>query len=712
MGQSLVNRQRSVLIVDDDPLFTLLAAETLRQAGFVTAVADNTHDALIRMGEAQPDLVLLDVELPDGQGFDVCVRIRAAANGIDIPVVMVTGKHDTASIARAYEVGATDFINKPVLWATLPHRIEFILRAHDTMSALRVSERKNRAMLQALPDAIYILNAEGVIVDHITGGHHPGEGQPVMPQEAAQAARMFIEEGHAPGELATHEFEVLGEQDRRTFEARMLSQADGTFLLIIRNISERKRSEARIEYLAYFDPLTGLPNRQMLMRHVSRALAAAQRNDEMAALLYLDLDRFKRINDNLGHSVGDTLLRDVARRLESCLRGTKAPANSSEPADCGVVARLGGDEFVILLTEVVDRAHITAVVHQIEQKLGEPFACDGHSFVVTPSIGVALYPQDGKDIEDLLVKADMAMYQAKDRGRNGHAFYGESMAIRALGRLELEGELRRAIEEEAFELHYQPKMDLGRGCIVGVEALLRWQHRERGWISPDKFIPLAEETGMIVSIGDWVIREACRQMRAWESGPLKHLRVAVNVSVQQFSRDGFVDTVLRSLWQQGVKPQHLELEITESSLMRDVDTTRAALQRLGAAGVSLSIDDFGTGYSSLGYLRQFPVDALKIDRSFVNDLPVNSDAVAICAAILAMARELKLIVIAEGVETDAQLEFLRDHGCDQAQGYLISRPIRAQELEARIAADPRFILLPIRKTASVMRTLFDDRGLA
>jgi diguanylate cyclase (GGDEF)-like protein len=490
----------------------------------------------------------------------------------------------------------------------------------------------------------------------------------------------------------------------------MLAQLDGTFLVIIRDISERKAAEERIEYLAFFDTLTGLPNRQMLMRHVNRALAAAERNNKHAALLYLDLDRFKRINDNLGHSVGDTLLRDVARRLETCLRQASLPGAQGQ-ANAGMVARLGGDEFVILLGEVVDRAHVTAVVHQIEQKLAEPFECDGHGFVVTPSIGIALYPQDGQDIEDLLVKADMAMYQAKDRGRNDHAFYGESMAIRALGRLELEGELRRAIEAEAFELHYQPKMDLSRGCIVGVEALLRWPHRERGWISPEKFIPLAEETGMIGAIGDWVIREACRQIKAWENGPLKNLRIAVNVSVQQFSKGNFVDTVLRTLWQMGVKPQQLELEITESFLMRDVDSTRDALRRLGDAGLSLSIDDFGTGYSSLGYLRQFPVDALKIDRSFVNDLPVNSDAVAICAAILAMARELKLIVIAEGVETDAQLEFLREHGCDQAQGYLISKPIRANELEASIAADPRFVLLPARKTAGVVRTLLEDRGV-
>jgi diguanylate cyclase (GGDEF)-like protein len=697
------------LIVDDDPLFTLLASETLRQAGFEPYVTDNAHDALQRLNAAKPDLVLLDVELPDGQGFDVCIRIRALPDCIDIPVVMVTGKHDTASIARAYEVGATDFINKPVLWGTLPHRIEFILRARDTLRALRVSEMKNRAMLQALPDAIYILDASGRIVEQITGRPQGGQRQATMPEAAAFAAEVFIAERHAPGRLVTHEFQVRDGGDARFFEARMLAQLDGTFLIIIRDISERKAAEARIEYLAYFDTLTGLPNRQMLMREVNRTLAAAERSQKPAALLYLDLDRFKRINDNLGHSVGDTLLRDVARRLENCLREAASP-DSSGAANSGMVARLGGDEFVILLTEVTDREHVSALVRQIEQALGQPFECDGHGFVVTPSIGIALYPQDGRDIEDLLVKADMAMYQAKDRGRNDHAFYGESMAIRALGRLELEGELRLAIERQDFELHYQPKMDLSRGCIVGVEALLRWPHRERGWISPEKFIPLAEETGMIGAIGDWVVREACRQIRAWENGPLKNLRIAVNVSVQQFSKGSFVDTVLRTLWQAGVKPQQLELEITESFLMRDVDTTRDALKRLGDAGLSLSIDDFGTGYSSLGYLRQFPVDALKIDRSFVNDLPGNSDAVAICAAILAMARELKLIVIAEGVETDAQLEFLRAHGCDQGQGYLISKPIRAHELEASIAADPRFLMLPARKITSVVRTLIDDRG--
>jgi EAL domain-containing protein (putative c-di-GMP-specific phosphodiesterase class I) len=307
---------------------------------------------------------------------------------------------------------------------------------------------------------------------------------------------------------------------------------------------------------------------------------------------------------------------------------------------------------------------------------------------VTPSIGIALYPKDATDIEDLLVKADLAMYQAKDQGRNGHVFYGQSMAVRSLGRLELENDVRRAFESGEFQIHYQPKLELSTGAIIGAEALLRWQHSTRGWISPDTFIPVAEETGLIMALGDWVIREACKQLTSWASQGLGYLTIAVNVSVQQFAREDFVDSVLRTLWQFGVKPQQLELEITESLLMRNVDDTTACMKRFRAAGLALSIDDFGTGYSSLGYLRQFPVDALKIDRSFVKDLHTSDDDAAICAAIIAMARELKLKVIAEGVENVEQLEFLRRHRCDQVQGYIVSKPIPAAELQKLLQSAP------------------------
>jgi diguanylate cyclase (GGDEF)-like protein len=487
----------------------------------------------------------------------------------------------------------------------------------------------------------------------------------------------------ATAELATCEFTVGRGTEQQAFEARLRPQADGTLLIVTRDTTERRRAKARIEYLAYYDTLTGLPNRQLFVREVARAIRVAKRAGHLMALLYLDLDRFKRINDNLGHSVGDALLQSVARRLELSVRPSDVVALPGEIAknDQARIARLGGDEFVVLLTGLTDEAQTATVATRIQHVLGEPFDCRGHRFVVTPSIGIALYPKDGTDIEDLLVKADMAMYQAKDQGRNGHAFYGESMAVRSLGRLELENDLRRAFEAGDFQIYYQPKLDLASGAIIGVEALLRWHHATRGWISPDTFIPVAEETGLILALGDWVIRETCKQLKAWANEGLGHLTIAVNVSVQQFAREDFVDSVLRALWEFGIKPQQLELEITESLLMRKVDDTTENLKRFSTAGLRLSIDDFGTGYSSLGYLRQFPVDALKIDRSFVKDLHTSADDAAICAAIIAMARELKLKVIAEGVENVEQLEFLRKHRCDQAQGYLISAPVPIADLQ-------------------------------
>jgi len=681
--------RRCVLIIDDDPAFTLLASETLQQAGFDARIACNSRDAVASFESEKPDLVLLDVELPGSNGFELCAALRLISPGVDVPIVMVTGHDDTASIAQAYQVGATDFIHKPVLWPTLPHRIGFILRARDNMRALQLSEQKNRALLQALPDTIFIVGRDGELVEHITGDDK-GSGrslvgkqlEQVLPSGVARAARQAIS-GVARSELSAYEFVVGRGKDQRSFEARLRPQPDGTLLIVTRDTTERQKAKARIEYLAYYDILTGLANRQQFVRESGSAIRAARESGQMMALLYLDLDRFKRINDNLGHSVGDALLKNVARRLEHSTRATDvvaAAADTQQPARARV-ARLGGDEFVVLLTGLTDEAQTATVANRIRQSLGEPLDCGGHRLVVTPSIGIALYPQDGTDIEDLLVKADMAMYQAKDQGRNGIAFYGHSMAVRSLGRLELENDLRAAFQNGDFQIYYQPKIELSTGAIIGVEALLRWQHASRGWIAPDTFIPVAEETGLIAELGDWVIREACKQLNAWASEGLGYLSIAVNVSVQQFARADFVESVLRTLWQYSVKPEQLELEITESLLMRNVDDTTSCMKRFRAAGVTLSIDDFGTGYSSLGYLRQFPVDALKIDRSFVKDLHTSDDDAAICAAIIAMARELKLKVIAEGVANAEQLEFLRKHRCDQAQGYLISKPIPVADLQ-------------------------------
>jgi EAL domain-containing protein (putative c-di-GMP-specific phosphodiesterase class I) len=395
----------------------------------------------------------------------------------------------------------------------------------------------------------------------------------------------------------------------------------------------------------------------------------------------------------------------VARKLEHSVRplAQSETTDGRRTHDGARVARLGGDEFVIMLTGVSSEEQIVAVAEQIKLAMAEPLDCGGHRLVVTPSIGIALYPRDGTDIEDLLVKADMAMYQAKDLGRNGYSFFGHSMAVRSLGRLELENDLRAAFEKNEFEVFYQPKVELATGTIVGVEALMRWHHVKRGWIAPDIFIPVAEESGLIVPMGDWVIREACKQLKTWANEGFGALTVAVNVSVQQLASLDFVESVFRALAEHGIEPSRLELEITESLLMRNVQDTSACLKRFRAAGISLSIDDFGTGYSSLGYLRQFPVDALKIDRSFVKDLHTSTDDAAICAAIIAMARELKLKVIAEGVQTAEQLDFLRRHQCDQAQGYLISRAVPPNDLQSLLRAAARGELCFAQESAAPLR---------
>jgi diguanylate cyclase (GGDEF)-like protein len=693
-GEALSTSRGSVLIIDDDPVFSVLASETLIQAGYSVQVAPTAHEALETFEKSRPDLVLLDVDLPGASGFDICTTLRAMCSGIEVPIVMVTGHNDTRSIAQAYEVGATDFIHKPVLWPTLPHRVGFILRAQNNLCALTLSEQKNRALLRALPDTIFIVGRDGVILQHIMGSESTTRdtlvGQvldDVFPPDVAAAARQAY--GTSPAsEPVTHEYVVGGDRKRRWFEVRLLPQADGPLLIVVRDITDRRRAKARIEYLAMYDLLTRLPNRKLFIREATLALRDARRSGTSMALLYLDLDRFKRINDSLGHSVGDALLQHVARRLEQSVRPTDVVATGGPPStgEQPRVARVGGDEFVILLTGLTEENQTIPVADRIQHLFAEPFECAGHRFVVTPSVGIAMFPKDAAEVDDLLVKADMAMRQAKDQGRNSYAFFGQSMAVRSLGRLEMENDMRRGFGSGEFSVHYQGKRDLTSGTIVGAEALMRWTHPTRGMIPPETFIPVAEETGMILPLGDWIIRVACKQLADWANQGLGHLTLAVNVSVQQFAREEFVSSVLGALWHFKIRPQMLELEITETLLMRNAAETTNAMQRFRAAGVALSIDDFGTGYSSLGYLRQFPVDSLKIDRSFVKDLATSDDDAAICAAIIAMGRELKLNVIAEGVETQEQLEFLRAHKCHQAQGYLIGRPVPVGEFEQSLKA--------------------------
>jgi diguanylate cyclase (GGDEF)-like protein/PAS domain S-box-containing protein len=446
------------------------------------------------------------------------------------------------------------------------------------------------------------------------------------------------------------------------------------------DISTRKAGEARIEYLANYDELTGLPNRNLLADRIVQAIAHAGRMQLRLALLFLDLDRFKLINDGYGHPFGDRLLTDVARRLKQVVRSGDT------------VARLGGDEFLMLTMDLARTEDASNHARRLIAALAEPFDIDGHRIHVTGSIGISIYPDDGDSSEILLKNADTAMYRAKEHGRDAYQFYTQEMSVRAREKLELDNALWRALEQGEFELHYQPKVRLNDGAISGVEALIRWRSPERGMVEPAQFIPFAEESGLVVRIGEWVLREACAQLKRWHVTGHTELTVAVNLSARQFRQQDLPALVREVLTESALDPARLELEVTESALMHDSDAVARELRQLSELGVTIALDDFGTGYSSLSYLKRFPIDSVKIDRSFLREVTHRADAAALTHAIIAMARSLDMQTIAEGVETDGQLRFLRTHGCDAMQGYLFSAPLSAAHMSDLLGSGRRLAM--------------------
>lgn len=487
--------------------------------------------------------------------------------------------------------------------------------------------------------------------------------------------RALMENGHWRGEIWNRRSN--GEIYPNWLGISTLRDAHGRvshYVAIFADISERKAAEARIEHLAHHDPLTNLPNRVLLKDRLERAIAQCQRASGGVALLFVDLDRFKTVNDSLGHPVGDLLLQEAARRLQQCVR------------QMDTVSRQGGDEFLVVLTDLKEQDAVTRVAEAILASLARPFTLDGHEIAISCSVGIAVFPEDGRDFDRLLKKADIAMYHAKEAGRNAFRYYTERMNIDATERLELQNSLRRGLELDEFVLHFQPLVELATNRIVGAEALVRWNSRDQGLILPGRFIAVAEESGLIVPIGEWVLNEACRELRRWHDAGHRHLSLSVNLSAIQFRRGNVEESVTRALRQAGADPAALELELTESILLQGADHVLATVRRLKNLGVRLSIDDFGTGYSSLAYLKRFAVDTLKIDRSFVHDLPIDADDAAIVRAVIQMARSLNLRVLAEGVETDTVARELHLLGCDYAQGHHFGRPMPAEAFRALMAA--------------------------
>jgi len=450
------------------------------------------------------------------------------------------------------------------------------------------------------------------------------------------------------------------------------------YVAIFSDITERKASEDHVRHLAHHDALTNLPNRILLLERLGHALVHAHRQGTLVVVMFLDLDRFKIINDTLGHAVGDKLLKVIAGRLSECVR------------EDDTVARLGGDEFVILLEDVASIQSVTGVAQKLIHALERPVVLEHQEMFITTSIGISVYPDDGDSADILIKHADTAMYRAKERGRNNYQFFTADMNARAFERLSMENSLRHALERNEFLLHYQPQVDTRTRRITGMEALLRWQHPDFGLVSPAQFIPLAEETGLIVPIGEWALRTACFQNKAWQDAGLPRLHVAVNLSARQFKQSGLVKMVSQALKDSGLEPHYLELEITESIAMEHADATVATLHELKAMGVQISMDDFGTGHSSLSYLMRFPIDTLKIDQSFIQNLTPDSKDDAIAAAITTMARSMKMKVVTEGVETREQMSFLRDHDRDEVQGYYFSQPLSAEDFRELLARDSPF----------------------
>ena len=692
-----------VLIADDDAILREIASVMLKQAGFSVQAVSSGDAAVSACALQMPDIALLDVEMVQGDGYQACTNIRFLPGGADLPIVMVTGCDDTQSIDRAYEAGATDFVVKPINWALLGHRIRYVMRGARTIEALRFSEQKNAALLKAIPDGIFLVDGTGA-VSHCFS---PIAGlMPVGEQEAGPRSLFSLmpsaTRSHAVdclssalrGEPAVFEFalEAAG-QPTRHFECRYLPNSGGQVLAIIRDVTVRKETDARIHRLAYFDALTGLPNREWTRDYVSRALAQARRCNRQLALLYVDLDQFKRVNDTLGHAVGDALLRQVTERLQGV---------ADELGEQGVqalIARSGGDEFMVVLTGLSDAGQAGRAAQKILAAHTTPYLEGSYKLVITPSIGIAQFPEHGEDVLSLLKNSEAAMYEAKSSGRNQLRVFDSAVNARALKRLSLEMELRRAVEDSALEVYYQPKYEAQSLRLMGGEALLRWFHPKRGQIPTGDFIAVAEETGLIAEIGKWALQRVCRDLRQWDSEGLALQPIAVNVSGRDFLHQESLLRLSDTVAQAGLSPSLFELELTEGVLMRDAEAGRRSLLSLKEFGFGLAIDDFGTGYCSLNYLKRFPIDTLKIDRSFVADIDEDPDDAAIARAIIALGHSLDLKVVAEGVTTAAQLKFLQAERCDAIQGYLMSAAIPA----AAFAALLRLPLSPIASASSLLR---------
>ncbi|MDQ2962124.1 MAG: EAL domain-containing protein [Pseudomonadota bacterium] len=680
----------AILLIGTDPV----TAATIRAA--LAAPAENPHviiwvrdlaSGLVRLGEGGIDAVLLDLVLPDSQGIETFDQVFVAARRV--PIVVLTGLDGEDTAREAVRRGAKDrVLTEHVDRSSFPLVLRHVLERTALDNALFVERERAQVTLNSIGDGVISTDTEGKVTylnpvaERMTGwsreaavGRKFSEVFRSIDGDTRQPAPDPMQsavQGNDTVRLAVNSLLIRRDGLESAIEDSIapIHAQDGQIIgavMVFRDVTEARVLELKLSRFAQHDSLTGLPNRMLLHDRLNQAIAFARRHRKHVAVLFLDLDRFKHINDSLGHAIGDKVLQAVGKRLVAAVRGSDT------------VSRQGGDEFVVVLSEVEHATNAARHAEKIHAALSPAHAIAQHDLQVDVSIGISIFPDDGQDAETLIKGADIAMYHAKENGRNTYQFFKPEMNARAAERQSLEAHLFHALERREFVLHYQVRKNLETGAISGAEALIRWAHPERGLLPPAHLVPIAEDCGLIVPIGRWVLREACLQAQAWQAAGLPPVPVAVNISGLEFRHKDFLAGIRAILAETRLEPRYLELEVTESILMHDVESTAPVLQALKSIGVSLVVDDFGTGYSSLNYLREFPIDAVKIDQTFVHKSTIDPNDAAIVSAMISLGRSLRQRVIAEGVETREQLAFLRTRFCDEGQGYYIGRPVAAEE---------------------------------
>jgi diguanylate cyclase (GGDEF)-like protein/PAS domain S-box-containing protein len=685
------------LIVDDDPTFRTLSRMSLEQEELRLEEVASGQAAVDFATTCMPDIVILDVQMPGMDGFTTCQRLRQLPGGDFVPILIMTVLDDAESIAKAYDMGATDFIIKPCHGLILSQRVRYMLRASRTLNALRISE-SGLAQAQRIAqlggwewDLVHDRLEVSGAVCHILGilpasfnntqsaylgCVHEGDRDLV-----AEAMREAVADGTG-FDLDHRVMQTNGTERIVHLQGEVITDDAGRsqrMLGTVQDVTDKRATEAKIYFLANYDGLTHLPNRSLFLHRMAQAITCGMGTNVIGAVLVLSLDRYQRINDMYGLRNGDQILKEVTGRFQRAL-STGTTIAQFAGADTTMLARLGEDQFAVLLTNLPTAEDSAKVAHSLLTSLGTPFQIGNATMTLTANIGIAIPGTDGTEADPLLHNAVTALQTAKSRGHSNYQYYSGSMNVSIAARVALDQDLRAALTANQFVLYYQPQVDILSETVIGVEALIRWLHPTRGVVSPAEFIPVAEEEGLIVQLSEWVIKDASQQQKAWRNSGLPPFPISINLSGLHFRQRNLVHQISSIVHENGGDPRYLELELTEGVLMTDASTTVATLKQLKESGFRLAIDDFGTGYSSLAYLQRFPIDTLKIDRAFVKDIKLGKIDSPITRAIIGMGRALKLHVVAEGVETRDQLAFLRMQGCASYQGFLFSKPVPPNQL--------------------------------